>query len=290
MAHEPHAREGSRARGGEAALAVGAAALVLALHALAQPPTLELDTPFVTTPANVVSAMLDLAGVRAGDRLIDLGSGDGRIVIAAAKRGARALGVEIDRALVERSREAARREGVADRATFVAQDLFETDVSDANVVTLYLLPDVNARLAPKFLATLRPGTRIVSHDYGLGDWPPDRTLVVDAPDKPVDVEKKSRVHFWRVPARFEGRWSAENVRVEVEFRQAYQVVSGTLRWDGREYRFEDARIDGTTLAFRAEGRDRPAIDVSLVASEDRVIGTIVEPRRRPPMHVLLRRS
>lgn len=178
-----------------------AAAALACAQAQAQPATVDLDTPFVTTPDNVVRAMLDLARVAPGERLIDLGSGDGRIVIEAARRGARAHGVEIDPRLVAVSREAAERAGVADRATFATQDLFETDFVSADVVTMYLLPDVNAKLAPKLFATLKPGARIVSHDYGLGDWRPDKTLEVDAPGKTVGVTKRSTLLLWTVPPR-----------------------------------------------------------------------------------------
>lgn len=178
-----------------------AAAALACVQAQAQPAPVDLDTPFVTTPDNVVRAMLDLAALRPGERLIDLGSGDGRIVIEAARRGAVAHGVEIDPRLVARSREAAQRAGVAARATFATQDLFETDFASADVVTMYLLPDVNAKLAPRLFATLKPGARIVSHDYGLGEWPPEQTLEVEAPGKTVGMIKRSKVMLWTVPVR-----------------------------------------------------------------------------------------
>ena len=162
------------------------------------------EVPFVTTPDNVTIAMLRLAGVNAQDYLIDLGSGDGRIVITAARLfGARGLGVEIVPELVERSREAAKRAGVADRVEFREQDLFATDLSKATVITMYLLPEVNLQLRPRLLA-LAPGTRIVSHDWDMGDWRPDRTVVVEAPDKKVGREKSSRLHLWTVPVRANG--------------------------------------------------------------------------------------
>jgi hypothetical protein len=129
--------------------------------------------PFVTTPHNVVAEMLDLAGVSAADVLYDLGSGDGRIVIAAARDfGARGVGFELDPDLVEMSNENARLAGVSDRVRFVQQDLFEADLSEATVVTLYLVPRVNMKLRPKLLDELKSGTRVVSHDYGMGDWQP----------------------------------------------------------------------------------------------------------------------
>jgi SAM-dependent methyltransferase len=159
----------------------------------------DVDVPFVVTPDKVTREMLQLANVKAGDYVIDLGSGDGRIVIVAAKHfGARGLGVEIVPELVAKSRDNAQRAGVADRAEFRVQDLFATDLSEASVITMYLLPEVNLQLKPR-LRKLRPGTRIVSHDWDMGaDWPPDRTLVVDAPDKPIGREKKSRLHLWVV--------------------------------------------------------------------------------------------
>ncbi len=187
------------------------------------------EVPFIVTPDGVTRAMLDLAGVGPGDRLIDLGSGDGRIVIAAARRGARALGVEIVPELVARSRDNARRAGVAARATFREQDLYATDLADATVITMYLLPEVNLRLRPR-LQQLAPGTRIVSHDWDLGDWLPDRTWTVDAPDKPIGREKLSRLHLWVVPARLQGRWctAAPEARV-LELQQRHQQLAAVLR-------------------------------------------------------------
>lgn len=157
-----------------------------------------LDVPFVTTPQNVVDAMLALAEVGPGDRLLDLGSGDGRIVITAAQRwGIEATGVEIDPALIERARAQAQRAGVAHRARFIEADLFRIDLTQATVITMYLLPDVNLLLRPR-LQQLRPGTRLVSHDWDMGDWEPDRTVLVDAPDKPVGLRKQSRLMLWTV--------------------------------------------------------------------------------------------
>jgi ubiquinone/menaquinone biosynthesis C-methylase UbiE len=159
----------------------------------------DTEVPFVVTPDHVTREMLKLADVKPGDTLIDLGSGDGRIVIVAAKHfGARGLGVEIVPALVDKSRENAKQAGVADRAEFRVQDLFATDLSSATVVTMYLLPEINLQLKPR-LRALKPGTRIVSHDWDMGaDWPPDRTVEIDVPDKPIGREKKSRLHLWVV--------------------------------------------------------------------------------------------
>lgn len=149
------------------------------------------DVIFVPTPEAVVDEMMDLANVREGDVVYDLGCGDGRVVIAAAKRGARkAVGVDIDPERIAEANANARAEGVADRVTFVQGDLFELDFSDATVVTLYLLPELNLRLRPKLLA-LAPGTRVVSHAFDMGDWKPEKTAFVAGKE----------VFFWKVPAR-----------------------------------------------------------------------------------------
>jgi tRNA G37 N-methylase Trm5 len=159
----------------------------------ARAPARTPDVHFVPTPDAVVARMLDLARVGNGDVVYDLGCGDGRIVVAAAKRGARkVVGVDIDPERVAEAREAIRAAGVADRATIVEGDLFEQDISDASVVTLYLLPELNVRLRPKLMA-LRPGTRVVSHAFGMGEW---------LPEKQADVAGKT-VYLWTVPPRRE---------------------------------------------------------------------------------------
>jgi SAM-dependent methyltransferase len=158
------------------------------------------ETPYVATPEPVVAAMLKMANVTRADVVYDLGSGDGRVVITAARDfGARGMGVEIDPALVAEARENARRARVTERVRFVQQDLFDVDISEATVVTLYLLPEVNLRLRPKLLRELRPGTRIVSHRYDLGDWPPVKTVQVS-----VDGVHHW-VYYWIVPSRATGR-------------------------------------------------------------------------------------
>jgi precorrin-6B methylase 2 len=158
----------------------------------------DLDVPFVTTPDNVVLKILEIAGVSDLDFLLDLGSGDGRIPITAAlKRGARGLGVEIDPQLVWRSKENARIAKVDHLVDFKVQDLFDTDLSQATVITMYLLPDVNMKLRPA-LQKLKAGTRIVSHDWDMGDWPATRTERVAAPDKKVGLIKESKIMLWVV--------------------------------------------------------------------------------------------
>jgi len=145
-----------------------------------------------------------MADVKAGDTLIDLGSGDGRIVIGAARRGAKGLGVDIDPSLVRLATDNAKAAGVSALARFETRDIFETDLSGASVVAFYLLPEVNAKLQPRLLA-LKPGTRIVSHDGGIGDWPADERLEMRAPEKSVGVGGVSRVELWIVPADARGR-------------------------------------------------------------------------------------
>jgi SAM-dependent methyltransferase len=174
------------------------AAGVLAALAGRAPAQGDVDVPFVVTPDHVTREMLRLADVRAGDFVIDLGSGDGRIVIVAARQfGARGLGVEIVPELVEQSRANAMKAGVADRVEFRVQDLFATDLSQATVITMYLLPEVNLQLRPR-LQGLKPGTRIVSHDWDMGDWKPDRVVTVEVPDKPYGREKLSRLYLWTI--------------------------------------------------------------------------------------------
>jgi SAM-dependent methyltransferase len=171
-------------------LPVAIGALLATLPGCATPP--RLDAPWIASAPAVIRVMMAAAEVGPGDVVYDLGCGDGEIVIAAALRGARGVGVDLDPQRIVNARANAVRAGVADRVTFVEQDLFETDVRPATVVTLYLGPEVNRRLRPKLLRELRPGARIVSHDFSLGDWPPERTI-------PVPQVPGHRVMLWRVP-------------------------------------------------------------------------------------------
>lgn len=170
------------------------AAILLASVALAQAPEqIQINPPYVRTPDKVVTAMLKLANVKASDVVYDLGCGDGRIVIAAAKEyGARGVGIDIDPERIQEARENARKAGVEALVKFEVNDLFAADIRNATVVALYLLPDVNLRLRPKLLKELKPGTRVVSHDFHMGDWKPDKQALVDA---------GSRIYLWAIPAR-----------------------------------------------------------------------------------------
>ena len=178
------------------------------------------DVVWVPTPDSVVEKMLDLADVTAQDFVIDLGSGDGRTVIAAAKRGARALGIEYNPDMVELSKRNAAAAGVADKATFMKADLFESDFSKASVITMFLLPTINMQLRPKLLE-LKPGTRIASNSFTMEDWETDETVTVS------DCESSwCTAHFWIVPAKVEGVWQMPEG--DLKLTQKFQMVSGTL--------------------------------------------------------------
>ncbi len=190
------------------------------------------EVPYVQTPPLLVRRMLQMAEVNSRDVLWDLGSGDGRIVIAAARDfGARGVGYEIDRSLIRESRALAKKAGVAARTQFLERDLFELAFSQPSVVTLYLLPEYNERLKPLLLAQMRPGSRVVSHEWDMGDWLPDETLLFPAPDKPHGTKKEHRVMLWVIPAATAGRWQValENKQetVEIALDQRYQIVTAT---------------------------------------------------------------
>ncbi|MCE2989758.1 MAG: class I SAM-dependent methyltransferase [Nitrosomonadaceae bacterium] len=189
----------------------------------------DVDVPFIVSPPAVTQAMLDIARVNARDYLIDLGAGDGRVVILAATRyGARGLGVEIDPQLVKRAQANAKAAKVEARAEFREEDLFKTDLSPASVVTMYLLPAVNLQLRERLLA-LKPGTRLVSHDWDMGDWQPDEERSVAAPDKPIGKDKTSRVMLWVVPAQMAGKWcGTDDAEATLTVSQRYQKAEGKL--------------------------------------------------------------
>jgi SAM-dependent methyltransferase len=195
-------------------LALLAGSLVLAVvSTVAQeplkPPEKKPEVPYMPTHEKVVAEMLKVAKVGKDDILYDLGSGDGRIVITAAKKfGTRGVGVDIDPDLIREARENATKAGVADKVTFIQQDLFETDIRDATVVTLYLLPEINLRLRPKLLSDLKPGTRVVSHNHDMGDWKPLKTIRVRIPHEYVisktlnmRVPHQHKIYYWIVPPR-----------------------------------------------------------------------------------------
>ncbi len=222
------------------------------------------DTPYVQTPQNVVDRMLQVAKVGPADYVIDLGSGDGRMVITAAQKyGARGFGIDLDRRLVELANRRAASAGVADRVAFYERDLYDTDLSGASVVTIYLLPEVNLMVRPKLLATLKPGTRIVSHDYNMGDWPPDEQMVLDAPDKPVGRDKKSKVFFWVVPANAAGKWrwelplAGKAAVFNLSIAQNFQTINASVSVDGIAWPLEKVLLKGVDISFAvSDPRDK----------------------------------
>ncbi len=201
------------------------------------------DVIWVPTPDSLIEAMLDLAKVTPEDNVIDLGSGDGRIVIAAAKRGARAAGFEFNPDMVALSRKNAEKAGVSDKALFVNADIFESDFSKATVLTMYLLPHLNLKLRPAVL-NLKPGTRVVSHAFNMGEWNPDQT---------IELEGRT-AYLWIVPANVDGEWTSQQPsgRAELRFTQEFQNVQGVLKWNGREFTLSDVKLHGSQISFVAD--------------------------------------
>ncbi|HXF67760.1 MAG TPA: methyltransferase domain-containing protein [Burkholderiales bacterium] len=249
-------------------------ALLAALLAAGPAPAQDWgDTPYVQTPQNVVEKMLEIARVGPGDYVIDLGSGDGRMVITAAKKyGARGFGVDLDRKLVALSNRNAARAGVAGRAVFYQRDLHATDVSRATVLTLYLLPEVNLMIRGKLLSTLRPGTRIVSHDYDMGEWAPDLALEMDAPGKSVGIGQRSKVFYWVVPAVASGRWrwrlplEGAAREFDLSLEQLFQKLEGTLTVDGQAAKLAGASLTGSRIRLAVEaGEERYEFEGRIIA-------------------------
>jgi SAM-dependent methyltransferase len=209
------------------------------------------DILFVATPEAVSLEMLKVAAVTPEDVVFDLGSGDGRVVIAAARDfGAHGVGVEIDPKLVNVSRDAARAAGVASRVTFLWQDLFVTDLTSATVVTLYLRDDVNVKLRPKLLRELAPGTRVVSHDFDMADWEPDRVQSVRT------REREHRLYFWVIPARAAGMWQSrvgDGEAASLTLTQEFQTLAGTLGAQPITGRLRGERIEITAGALTLRG-------------------------------------
>jgi hypothetical protein len=204
------------------------------------------DVVWVPTSQELVNKMLDLAKLTASDYLIDLGSGDGRTVITAAKRGARALGIEYNPDMVELSKRNAIKEGVTGKASFAKADLFESDFSQATVITMFLLPDINLKLRPKIL-DLKPGTRIVSNTFTMGEWKEDD--MATAGDEGTNYYRTARL--WIVPAKIEGTWQLEHG--ELTLRQNFQTVTGTLKSNGNSLPVTNGRLRGDQLSFSAGG-------------------------------------
>ena len=242
-------------------LAAAAALAFSAVNAADLEPTKDAG-PYVPSPQSVVADMLRYADVGPQDFLIDLGSGDGRIVLTAAKVfGARGFGVEIKDDLVRRSNEAAKKEGLADRVRFLRQDLFKTDMSQATVITMYLLPDTVNLLKDKFLNELRPGTRIVSHDYPLTGWIPEKYVQMDLEDKvQISGVTTTLIYLYVVPAKVAGKWNAQmppavaKQPATLQLKQQLTRVSGSARLDGKEVPLEEVKLRGDRISFRLSGR------------------------------------
>ncbi len=229
-------------------LAAALTLMALALGARAQ----EVRPPFVTTPEEVVERMLLLAGTGADDFVMDLGSGDGRIVIAAARKfGARGLGVDIDPALVALSRENARRAGVDALARFEERDVLATDLSRATVVTIYLLPWLVDRLQPKLLHELRPGARIVAHAFAMKGWKPDRSERLRIAQPQQGQSGESMLYLWTVPAEARGAWQAQDWQLRVH--QNFQEIEVEAAAGGRPLAVEQARLEGRAIVISGPG-------------------------------------
>lgn len=234
----------------------------------------QFDVPFVPTPHVVIEEMLRLAKVTPQDFVMDLGSGDGRVLITAAQKfGARGIGVDLDGELVAESIESAKLAGVSDRVQFLQQDLFKTDLGQATVITMYLLPGVMARLQP-LLLELKPGTRLVSHDFRLGDWKPDLTTQI-----------RKNTFLWIVPAKVAGRWEVKMAlpggehAVTLDLRQQYQEVDGQGRFSDRPSQIWEPRLSGDRLSFvMVDDRDRD--NEAALYFEGRVRGDVIEGQLR----------
>lgn len=241
--------------------AVLALASAFAVSASAQ--TVQRDVPYVPTPEHVVKRMLELADIKKGEFMMDLGSGDGRIAIAAARdHGARAVGIDIDPQRIKEANENAMKAGVTDMVTFKQENLFTTSIKEADVITMYLLTSVNAKLQPRLLNELRPGTRVVSHAFNLGSWEPDIHEVVDG----------RNVYLWVVPAKVDGEWAvkAGERSFAVKFDQEFQMLKGSTSIGGKDVPIVNGRLRGGQIMFMVEIEGKP------VAYEGTVAGDKIE--------------
>ena len=208
---------------------------------------LYLDVPYVTTPDYVVDRMLEMAGVGPGDYVVDLGSGDGRIVIAAAGRGAFGHGVDIDPERIREARANARQAGVADRVMFLRENIFRTDISRASVVTMFLLTTINRQLRPRLFKQLTPGTRVVSHKFDMGDWHPDQTALVRGP------QHVHQVYLWIMPAQLAGQWEwrLADHRYTLTIDQHFQEIAARMAAGRDSLQVERAILRGRRMQLTA---------------------------------------
>jgi hypothetical protein len=234
--------------------------------------------PYVPTPNVVVERMLALAGVGPRDYVMDLGSGDGVIVLTAAQRlQAAGMGVDIDEELVRLSNERAQKLGIAERVRFEARDIFKTDVSKATVVTLYLLPEFMRQLRPKLYAELRPGTRVVSHDYHFEEWMHDSTVTFDVPEKEfISGVPRATLYLWVVPAKVGGAWKMQVDGLgeyELSLRQLYQRLQGAATAGGQRISLQEPQLSGTDIRFVMEQGNRRGLFAGRVDGH-RIEGTV----------------
>jgi len=201
------------------------------------------DVVWVPTPQELVNKMLNIAKVTPDDYVIDLGSGDGRTVITAAKIGAKATGIEYNPDMVALSKENAKKEGVGDKAEFIQADLYETDLSKATVITMFLLPEINLKLRPRLL-DLKPGTRIVSNTFTMGEWEADQEVTTEE-----NWNSWNTAYLWIIPAKVGGKWKLGNE--ELEFTQEYQFIKGTLKKGAKSISIADGRLEGNSITFTA---------------------------------------
>lgn len=205
------------------------------------------DVVWVPTADSLVAHMLDMAAITPQDYLVDLGSGDGRTVIAAAKRGTRAHGIEYNPDLVKLSQEEAKKAGVTDLATFVEGDIFKSDFSDATVVTLFLLPELNLRLRP-ILLNMKPGTRVVSNSFMMDDWEPDEAIETD-----LNCKSYCNAYKWVVPAKVDGSWELGN-NATLRLKQTFQKLEGHYAINGKQHEIYNAGMQGANITFTANGQ------------------------------------
>ena len=242
--------------------------------------------PYVPTPQAVVDAMLDFGKVGPKDFVIDLGSGDGRIVLTAAQRfKARGIGFDIDPELVGQSNAEAQKRGLADRVSFVQQDVLQAKIDQATIVTLYLLPGMMQNLQNKFMRELKPGTRIVSHDFPFGDWKPDRETSVDVPEKyGTPGQWKSTLFYWIVPARVHGEWqvSAPGVAAEpfaLTLQQQFQMLEGAANARGKRLAVAGGKVEADRVAFKLAMAAGGAYEFKGIVEGERMRGEAVRDGR-----------
>lgn len=243
------------------------------------------DVPYVPTPQAVVEEMLSVAEVNENDMLYDLGCGDGRIVVTAARKyGTRGIGIDSNPKRIEESNANAESSGVTDKVEFRQEDLFQTDFSDATVVTLYLLTHVNMKLRPKLLSELKPGTRVVSHAFDMGDWEPEEVRDVDG----------RTIYFWRIPQNASGRWEGKNSGMNGEnyvlnIDQHFQNINGNLQMNGKTYEIKNSKLENDNIEFTLNnGSDE--MKFSGILRDNKLEGTLKGINEGSDMNITARRA